>query len=142
MADVLRATAYVVPSIEIVGSRIAKWDIKISDTVADNASSSMYVLGGPARLIDGLDLVGCTMTMLKNNQQVSQGSGAACLGSPLNAAVWLARQMIKRGNPLRAGDVIMTGALGPMVDIAPGDVFEAQISGLGSVRAVFGQSAS
>ena len=102
-----------------------------------NASSGLYVLGGPARRFDGLDLRGCRMGMTCKEQQVSAGDGAACLGNPLHAALWLARRMVERATPLRAGALIMTGALGPMVAAAPGDAVEADISGVGSVRTIF-----
>jgi 2-keto-4-pentenoate hydratase len=137
VAEIIMATAYAVPSIEVVGSRIANWDIKIQDTIADNASGALFVLGGPPRRLEGLDLRLCGMVMERRGEQISIGAGAACLGNPLNAAAWLARKMVEVGMPLKAGDVIMTGALGPMVAVAPGDVIEAKISGLGSVRAVF-----
>lgn len=137
VADVVRATAYALPAIEVVGSRIANWDIRIVDTVADNASSGLFVLGGPARKLDGLDLRLCGMVLERRGEPVSLGAGAACLGNPLNAAAWLARKMVEVGRPLQAGDVLMTGALGPMAPVAAGDVVEARISGLGSVRAVF-----
>jgi len=137
LSDVARAIAFAVPAVEIVGSRIKNWDIAISDTIADNASSGLYVLGGTPRKLDDLDLIGCGMTMRRNGRPCSFGSGAACLGSPLNAAVWLARQVASRGAPLREGEVLLSGALGPMVAAAPGDAFEAMISGLGSVRALF-----
>ncbi|GAA4026719.1 fumarylacetoacetate hydrolase family protein [Actimicrobium antarcticum] len=136
-ADIISATEYALPAIEIVGSRIDNWDIKLVDTIADNASSGLFVLGSrPVKLAD-IDLVGCAMTMERDGQIVSSGSGAACLGNPLNAAVWLANMMVKVGSPLRAGDVVMTGALGPMVVVNPGDRFCARIDGLGEVRAVF-----
>jgi len=125
------------PPIEVVGSRIAKWDIKIVDTIADNASSGLFVLGTRPVKLDAVDLRLCGMVMENKGDQVSVGAGVACLGNPLTAALWLARKMVEVGQPLRAGDVIMTGALGPMAPVVPGDVLEARISGLGSVRAAF-----
>jgi 2-keto-4-pentenoate hydratase len=135
--DVIDATAYALPAIEVVGSRIAKWDISIVDTIADNASSGMFVLGTRPVGLHQIDLRLCGMVMEKRGDQVSVGAGLACLGNPLNAALWLARKMVEIGMPLQAGDVLMTGALGPMAPVAPGDVIEARINGLGSVRAAF-----
>lgn len=139
VADLIGATAYVLPAIEVVGSRIAKWDIRLLDTVADNASSSLFVLGTRPVLLSQVDLAECGMVMERRGEPVSVGGGAACLGNPLNAALWLADMMVRMGTPLVAGDVVMTGALGPMVAAEPGDVFTARIEGLGSVRAVFGR---
>lgn len=137
MVDLMASIGYVVPAIEIVGSRVKDWDIKITDTIADNASSGLYVLGQSPKRVGDFDQRMCGMVMFKNNEPVSVGAGAACMGSPLNAALWLARTMAKAGQPLGPGDVILSGALGPMVTAEPGDVFEARINGLGSVRAAF-----
>ncbi|MEZ5890688.1 MAG: fumarylacetoacetate hydrolase family protein [Xanthobacteraceae bacterium] len=137
VADLFRAIDYVVPAIEIVGSRIANWDIKILDTIADNASAGLYVLGNEPALLSGLDLRTCGMEMMAEGECVSTGTGAACLGHPLNATLWLARVMAKAGRPLRVGDTVLSGALGPMAPVKPGTVYEARIGGLGSVRAAF-----
>ncbi|WP_321871883.1 2-keto-4-pentenoate hydratase [Paraburkholderia tropica] len=136
-ADVIAAIDHALPAIEIVGSRIANWKIGIVDTIADNASSSAYVLGSRPVKLDAFDLRLCGMVLERRGEPVSVGAGAACLGHPLNALVWLARTMARVGTPLRAGMVLLSGALGPMAPVAPGDVFEARINGLGSVRAVF-----
>ena len=133
LADVILATAYVLPAIEIVASRIANWDITLVDTIADNASFGAYVLGSPVRRLDGLDLKACTMQLSVNGSIVSRGAGVACLGSPLSAATWLAGKMVSSGAPLKAGEVIMTGALGPMASVVIGDQIAAEIDGLGTV---------
>ncbi|MGQ0699596.1 MAG: 2-keto-4-pentenoate hydratase [Panacagrimonas sp.] len=137
IADVIRAIGYAVVAVEVVGSRVANWDIRLVDTVADNASSGMFVLGNTPHSLNGLDLRDCTMSMLRGSESVSTGVGHACLGHPLNASLWLARKMVEVGRPLKAGDVVLSGALGPMVAVRPGEVFEARVSGLGSVRAAF-----
>ncbi len=137
MADLFRAIEYAVPAVEIVGSRVANWDICITDTIADNASSGLYVLGSRPVMLRDFDPRTCGMVMEKAGEPVSVGAGAACLGSPLNAALWLAKVMAKVGYPLQAGNTILSGALGPMVGTQPGDVFDVRIEGLGSVRAAF-----
>lgn len=131
--DVAAAIDYVTAAIEIVDSRIADWKITFADTVADNGSSAFYVLGKDRHKMEGLDLYTCGMAMTVNGVIVSVGAGAACLGHPLIAAAWLARTFAKRGEGLKAGDVILSGALGPMTAVKPGDVVEAQIGGLGKV---------
>ncbi|WOH37489.1 2-keto-4-pentenoate hydratase [Thalassotalea fonticola] len=142
VVDIINATAYALPAIEIVGSRIADWNINIVDTIADNASSGLFVLGSKPVALTDLDLRLCGMVMERRGEQVSTGAGQACLGNPLNAAVWLAKTFVENGTPLKAGDIILTGALGPMVQVAPGDVIDTRISGLGSVRVAFAANQS
>ena len=138
VADVIRATEFVLPAIEIVDSRIAHWDISIFDTVADNASSGLFVTGGsPRSLLDVGDLRAAAMALTVDGEVVSSGTGAACLGHPLNAVVWLANVVAGRGEPLRAGEVVLSGSLGPLVPVQAGRTYEAVISGVGSVRASF-----
>jgi 2-keto-4-pentenoate hydratase len=131
-ADVEAAVASVCAAIEIVDSRIVDWKITFADTVADNGSSALYVLGKVRLPLDGLDLWTCGMALEVNDEVVSLGAGAACLGHPLNAATWLAQTLADLGEPLRAGDIVLTGALGPMVAIRPGDTVRASIGGLGT----------
>src|SRR3546814_4610764 len=126
------ATDHVVAAIEIVDSRIADWKITFADTVADNGSSAFYVLGREPRRIQDLDLYTCGMVLELNGAIASVGAGAACLGHPLEAAAWLARTLAANGEGLAAGDVLLTGALGPMVAVGGGDRVEAKIGGGGS----------
>jgi len=139
IADVIRAVAFALPAIEIVDSRIADWKIGIIDTIADNASSGLYVLGATPKKLEALDLRGAAMVMERAGEQVSIGSGAACLGDPLSAVLWLAKTMARAGRPLKEGDTVLSGALGPMATVKWNEVFEARIEGLGSVRAAFGK---
>jgi 2-keto-4-pentenoate hydratase len=138
--DVILAIEFVAPAIEIVDSRITGWDITLVDTVADNASGAATVLGSPVRWpVDpaALDLRTCGAVIEHRGEIVSVGAGAACLGNPLNAVTWLARELLRRGDALRAGDLVLSGALGPMVPVTAAGVFEARIEGLGSIRAAF-----
>ena len=137
-ADVLRATDFVLPCFEIVDSRIKDWKIKIQDTVADNASCGVFVLGD--RLVDprDVDLGTCGMVLEKNGEIVATGAGAAALGHPANAVAWLANTLGARGIALEAGEVILSGSLGIMVPVQAGDNLRVTIGGIGgcSVRFV------
>ena len=135
--DIINAIDYVLPSIEIVGSRIENWNIRITDTVADNASASHYVLGHTPKMLDDIDIVNCKMNMTINGELKSSGSGKDCMGSPLNAVLWLARKMQSLGEPLQAGELILSGSLGPMVVVESGDQVEAVFEGLGTVSVSF-----
>ena len=137
MGELMRAVAYVVPALEIVDSRIKGWKITILDTVADNGSSARFVLGAAPKRLTDLDLEACGMAMTRNGAIVSLGSGAACLGHPLKAALWLARAMSAAGHSLRAGDVVLTGALGPVSPATSGEFYEARISGFAPVNVRF-----
>ena len=135
-ADVLAATEGVMVCFEIVDSRIRDWKINIQDTVADNASCGVFVLGD--RLVDPneVDLTLCGMVLEKNGEVVITGAGAAALGNPVNAVAWLANTLGRFGIALKAGEVILSGALGAMVPVSKGDFLRVSIGGIGhcSVR--------
>lgn len=130
--QVAAAIATVHAAIEIVDSRIADWKITFADTVADNGSSAFFVLADGGLPLPGLDLEGAAMEMTVNGAVASTGIGAAALGNPLNAAAWLARTLAERGEPLKAGDILLAGALGPMVTLKPGDEVRTEIAGIGT----------
>lgn len=136
-ADILRATDAVMPCFEIVDSRITDWNIKIQDTIADNASCGYLVLGGTAVDPRKLDLSVCGMTLEKNGELMHTGAGAAALGSPVNAMTWLANTMGSLGVTLKAGEVILSGALCAMVDAKAGDSMRVSIGGIGSASVRF-----
>jgi 2-keto-4-pentenoate hydratase len=135
VADVLRATDFILPAIEIVDSRISNWDLTITDTVADNASSGCVVLGATPISIRERDLAGVGMTLCHNGEPVSFGAGHACLGSPVVAVAWLARTLAELGQSLPAGSLVLSGALGPMVGLDAGRL-TLNLDGIGSVEAI------
>ena len=135
--QVAAAVASVHAAIEIVDSRIADWKITFADTVADNGSSAFFVLADQGLPLTGLDLEGAAMTMTINGNVASTGIGAAALGNPLNAAAWLARTLAERGEPLKAGDILLAGALGPMVALSAGDEVRTEIAGIGTCSFTF-----
>jgi 2-keto-4-pentenoate hydratase len=130
--ELAAAVASVHAAIEIVDSRIADWKITFADTVADNGSSAFFVLSEEGKPLAGLDLEGAAMELSVDGHVASTGVGAAALGNPLNAAAWLAQTLASRGEPLQAGDVLLAGALGPMVTLTQGNRIEATIAGIGS----------
>jgi 2-keto-4-pentenoate hydratase len=131
--QVAAATDHACAALEIVDSRIADWRIAFADTVADNGSSAAFVLGREKKRLEHLDLYSCGMVLEIDGRVASLGAGAACLGHPLEAAAWLARTLSLRGKGLKAGDILLTGALGPMVPLVPGTSVRGRIGGLGEV---------
>lgn len=136
-ADVLRATEGVMACLEIVDSRIHDWKIAITDTVADNASCGVFVLGD--RLVDpnSLDLALAGMIIEKNGRILGTGAGAATLDSPVNAMAWLANTLGARGIPLKAGEVILSGSLAALIPVTAGDSIRVAIQGIGTCHANF-----
>ena len=135
--DVIDATEAVAPAIELIDSRIADWDIRIGDTIADNASSAGYVLGPDRVKPTDIDLKAIEARLHRNGDQVAEGRSDAVLGDPVVAVAWLARKVASFGVTLRAGNVILPGSVHRAIDVHPGDGFEATFDGLGSVRLSF-----
>ncbi len=136
-ADVIAATEYVAPAIELIDSRIEGWNIKIGDTIADNASSAGYVLGPERVKPDEIDLKSITARLMCNGQQVAEGRSDAVLGNPVTAVAWLANKVASFGVTLEAGHVILPGSVHRAIDVHPGDEFVAEFDGLGSVSLNF-----
>jgi len=141
-AQVRDAVDHAVAAIEICGSRIAGWDISFGDTVADNASSGGYVLSETRLTLADFEPRDVTMSMAIDGAEVSTGAGVACLGDPLLALGWLARKARELGAPLRAGQVVLSGALGPMKPVEPGSTVTATIGPLGTVSFTLGKEQS
>jgi 2-keto-4-pentenoate hydratase len=135
--DVILATDYVVPALEIVDSRVKDWKIQLQDTIADNASSGLFVLGDKRVAVDQLDLAQIGMAFYKNDQLVNTGTGAAALGHPAMCVAWLANTLSEYGIALKAGEVILSGALSAAVNAEKGDRFHARFAHLGDVRVNF-----
>lgn len=135
--SVADAVGYAAAALEIVDSRIRDWDISIVDTIADNGSSGRFTLGSVRQPLAGFSPRDVQMRMTSNGRVVSQGSGDACLGDPLNALLWLAAKTRDLGDPLRAGEIVLSGALGPMHSVAAGESVRAELTGLGSVSIEF-----
>jgi 2-keto-4-pentenoate hydratase len=135
--EFITAIGYALPAIEIVDSAIADWKIGIVDTIADNASAGLYVLGEQPVSLGALQLASVEAVLTCNGTVVSQGRGSACLGHPLRAAYWLACEMARRGEGMRAGEIILSGALGPTAPVKSGDLVEADFGGFGRVGCRF-----
>lgn len=135
--DVVSATDWICAAIEIIDSRVKDWQITLADTVADNASSARFVVSSTKASLDGLDLALAGCALRKNGRVVSTGAGAACLAHPVNAVVWLARTLARAGTPLRAGDVVLSGALCPVVPVSAGDVIDVEVAHVGRCRVRF-----
>jgi 2-keto-4-pentenoate hydratase len=133
ISDVIGSIEYAICSIEVLDSRIVGWDIGPADSIADNGSGGAHVLGTFPRKITDCDLVCCGMVAKRNGRIASLGVGAASMTNPLFAVRWLAEKLARTDRHLIAGDVVLSGSLGPMVALAPGDVFEVEIGGFGAV---------
>ena len=136
-ADVLRATEFVVPCFEIVDSRIKDWQIKIQDTVADNASCGTFVLGDARVKPEDVDLENVRMVVSKNGNEISSGQGSAALGSPLTAVAWLANTLSEFDIALEPGEIILSGSLVPLEDVVPGDTMSLVLEGVGTAEISF-----
>jgi len=135
--DVLEATATIIPCFEIVDSRIDDWKIKIQDTVADNASCGVYVLGKNEVDPRDYDLPGLKMRIFKNGELHSEGLGSAVQGNPLTAVAWLANTLGEFGIPFKAGEVILSGSLAPLIPVVAGDEMALEIEGIGGCSCRF-----
>ncbi len=136
-ADVIAATECVLPCFEVVDSRIRDWKIRIQDTVADNASCGLFVLGDAAVSPRSVDLTTCGMAVYKNGALLSTGAGAAALGSPIHCVRWLANTLGAFDIPLKAGEVILSGSLVPLEPVVAGDVMHLEIGGIGAASVRF-----
>lgn len=136
-AQVLDAIDYALPCLEVVDSRFNTPKIGLVDTIADNASAGLFILGDNRFDPRQQDLAGVRCEVLRNGRKISEGSGSAVLGSPLNSIAWLANRLGSYDMSLNAGDIILAGSLVPLADIAAGDQFEARFDGIGTVSANF-----
>ena len=141
-AVALDAIAGVLPAVEVVDSRVADWKIKLVDTVADNASSGLFVIGGRMRPVADLDLRLLGVVVSRNGELLDTGAGAAILGNPARCVAWLANTLGSLGAGLKAGDIVLPGAVHKMVSVEPGDVFRAEYAHLGAVTVRFSKEGS
>ncbi|MCM3568060.1 2-keto-4-pentenoate hydratase [Neobacillus mesonae] len=135
--DVIESTDYIVPAIEVIDSRIADWKIKFEDTVADNGSSACAIIGGKPTKLDGIDLTHIGMVAYQNGEMIDSGAGAAVLGNPIRSVAWLANSLSKYNVSLKAGEIILSGALTSAIEVNVNDIFTAEFAHIGSVTASF-----
>lgn len=135
--DVIQATEYILPALEIIDSRIADWQITLADTIADNASSGLYVLGDQPTRLAGIDLRQIGVSLYKNNKLANTGAGIAVLNHPVKCVSWLANKLAQYNLSLKAGEIILSGALSNAITAEPGDLYKAKFSGIGQVSVHF-----
>lgn len=135
--DVIEATDYIVPAIEVIDSRIRDWQIKFEDTVADNGSSACAIIGGKPTKLEGLDLTHIGMVAYRNGEMIDSGAGAAVLGNPLRSIAWLANSLGKYDVALKSGEIVLSGALTSAIEVNDNDTFTAEFAHIGSVTASF-----
>ncbi len=135
--DVIDACDYLLAAFEIVDSRMIDWNVNACDFVADNTSASHVVLGTKPVYLKDCDITRCQMVTRRGDDVVSEGVATNCLGHPLQALAWLADEMVRAGRPIRAGEFVITGAIGPAISAKPGDIFTAELSGIGAIAASF-----
>ncbi|WP_028782152.1 2-keto-4-pentenoate hydratase [Thalassobacillus devorans] len=135
--DVIEATDYISPAIEIIDSRIQEWQINFEDTVADNGSSAAAVIGGKPTKLDGIDLTHIGMVAYRNGEMIDSGAGAAVLGNPLWSVVWLTNSLSNYDVHLKAGEVVLSGALTSAIEAEGGDTFTAEFDHIGSICVTF-----
>lgn len=133
--DVLEATRGVVPVLEVIDSRVRNWDIQIQDTIADNASSAMYLTGETVTSLNGIDPSLEGVKLYRNGTLEASGVGAAVLDHPARSVAWLANTLADLGQQLSAGHLVLSGSLTPAVDVAPGDALTAEFTSVGSLTA-------
>lgn len=136
-AHIIQATDYVVPAFEIIDSRIADWQIRFEDTVADNGSSAYAILGGKPTKLEDIDLATVGINISRNGQYIDHAAGAAVMGNPIEAVVWLANALGKYGIALKAGEFVLSGALTAALPIAAGETYRADFAHLGAIQVTF-----
>ena len=137
VAEILAATAYIAPALEIIDSRFEKFSFTLADAIADNSSSSRFIIGERFYKPDQVDLRLMGMVFKKNGEVIATGAGAAVMGHPARAIAWMANKLRKTGQSIKPGEVVLSGAISASATIAPGDHFSASFDGIGSIEVNF-----